>query len=203
MPPLPWKFDFEQARVGAPPFTWTGAGGKFSVQDQGGNKVLTKLTDIPLYARARTNFGAVDMANYTLQADVKVKETIIGEGDRAIHKAPDAGIINQRYVLEVKGTDQEICLHIWPTALPYSLNQTIPYKWKADEWYRLKLMVQQASDRAIVRGKVWPANEPEPQEWTVQIDDTVPNRNGNPGLWGFSNDHEIYYDNIIVTENKP
>ena len=106
-------------------------------------------------------------------------------------------------MLEIKGTDQEICLHIWPTALPYSLNQTIPYKWKADEWYRLKLMVQQASDRAIVSGKVWPANEQEPAEWTVQMDDTVPNRNGNPGLWGFSNDHEIYYDNIIVTENKP
>src|SRR5256885_12819663 len=92
MPPLPWKFDFEQARVGAPPFTWLGAGGKFSVQDQAGNKVLTKLTDIPLYARARTNFGSVEMANYTVQADVKVKETVIGEGDNALHKMPDAGI---------------------------------------------------------------------------------------------------------------
>jgi hypothetical protein len=203
MPPLPWKFDFEQARVNAPPFTWVGAGGKFSVQDQSGNKVLTKLTDIPLYARARTNYGSVDMANYTVQADVKVKETVIGEGERAIHKRPDAGIINQRYVLEIKGTDQECVLHIWPTALPYSLNHTIPYKWNADEWYRLKLMVQQESNRAIVKGKVWPANAPEPQEWTVQMDDTVPNKNGNPGLWGFSNDHEIYYDNIIVTENKP
>jgi hypothetical protein len=203
MPPLPWKFDFEQARVGAPPFTWTGAGGKFSVQDQGGNKVLTKLTDIPLYARARTNFGSVEMKNYTMQADVKVKETVIGEGDHVLHKMPDAGIIDQRYVLELLGTDQKIVLHIWPTALPYSLNQTIPYQWKADSWYRLKLMVQQDSDRAIVKGKVWPADQPEPAEWMVQMDDTVPNRNGNPGLWGFSNDHEIYYDNIIVTENKP
>ncbi|HEV8379221.1 MAG TPA: PQQ-binding-like beta-propeller repeat protein, partial [Tepidisphaeraceae bacterium] len=160
MPPLPWKFDFEQARVGAPPFTWTGAGGKFSVQDQNGNKVLTKLTDIPLYARARTNFGSVDMVNYTLQADVKVKETLIGEGDRAIRKAPDPGIINQRYVLELLGTDQKIVLHIWPTALPYSLNHTIPYQWKSDTWYRLKLQVQQASDKAIVKGKVWPADQP-------------------------------------------
>ena len=173
------------------------------MQEQGGNKALTKLTDIPLYARARTNFGSVEMANYTVQADVKVKETVIGEAGHEIHKMPDAGIIDQRYVLEIKGTNQEICLHIWPTALPYSLNQTVPYNWKADTAYRLKLMVQQASDRAIVKGKVWPASETEPQDWMVSMDDTVPNRNGNPGLWGFSNDLEIYYDNIIVTENKP
>jgi outer membrane protein assembly factor BamB len=202
LPPLPWKFDFEQARINAPPFTWTGAGGKFSVQDKNGEKVLTKLTDIPLYARARTNFGAVGMSNYTLQADVKLTETVIGEGERAIRRMPDAGIINQRYVLELMGVNQRISLHTWQTALPFSLHREVPFPTKANQWYRLKLQVQQAGDKAFIKGKVWPANETEPSEWLVQMEDTVPNKNGNPGLWGFSNDHEIYYDNILVTENQ-
>ena len=63
-PPLPWKFDFEQAPVGKPPLTWLGAGGKFAVVEdprRQKNKVLQKLFDIDLYYRARTNFGAVDM----------------------------------------------------------------------------------------------------------------------------------------------
>ena len=36
----------------------------------------------------------------------------------------------------------------------------------------------------------------------MRLEDPTPNRNGNPGLWGFSNDNEIYYDNIVVTDNK-
>ncbi len=31
--------------------------------------------------------------------------------------------------------------------------------------------------------------------------DETPNTHGSPGLWGFSNDHEIYYDNVLVTPN--
>ena len=45
------------------------------------------------------------------------------------------------------------------------------------------------------------SGEAEPKEWTIELEDPTPNRNGSPGLWGFSNDHEIYYDNIIVTPN--
>jgi hypothetical protein len=36
----------------------------------------------------------------------------------------------------------------------------------------------------------------------IDLEDPNPNRTGNPGLWGFSNDHEIFYDNIIVTPNE-
>ena len=75
-PPLPWKYDFEKAILNKPPLTWIGAGMKFAVHDlpENGkpNKVLTKLTDIPLFARARTYFGTPDMANYTIEGDVMV-----------------------------------------------------------------------------------------------------------------------------------
>jgi len=209
LPNLPWKMDFEQVPVGSPPLTWLGAGGKFAVQDLQGNKVLVKLIDPPghesippkaLYARARTNFGAVDMHDYTVQADVRATEIISGENK--IRKMPNAGIIDSRYVLELRGPDQEMVLFVWPTALWYSVHARAPLTWQANKFYRLKLRVEQAGDKAIAMGKVWPADGQEPADWAVKLEDPTPNRNGNPGLWGFSNENEIYYDNIVVTDNK-
>jgi hypothetical protein len=35
----------------------------------------------------------------------------------------------------------------------------------------------------------------------VTLIDENPNTQGSPGLWGFSNNQEIYYDNLTVTSN--
>ena len=202
LPPLPWKFDFEQDSIESPPLTWLGAGGKFAVRDDAGNKVLTKLTWFDLYYRARTNLGAADMGNYTLQADVKAGQKVIaGE-----NKIPDPGIINSRYVLVLLGNHQRLQIHVWPSTLPYSVNKTIPFAWQANKWYTMKLRVDPSAGKAIVRGKVWPKGEPEPDAWTIELEDTLPNREGNPGLFGHSMvgeaKCEIHYDNILVSENK-
>ncbi len=202
LPAQPWKFDFEQAAIGRPPLTWLGAGGKFAVHDDNGNKVLAKLNDLDLYYRARTNFGAEYMTNYTLQADVKVGSNVVS-GERHM---PDPGIINSRYVLVLLGNHQRLQIHAWPSALPESLNRTIDYKWEPGVWYTMKLRVEQAADKAVVRGKVWAKGQAEPEAWTVELEDPLPNRNGNPGLFGHSlvtpYKSAIYYDNIEVTENK-
>ena len=202
LPPLPWRFDFESNPLDKPPLTWLGAGGKFSVVADGTNKSLVKLTDFDLYYRARTNFGTADMANYTLQADVKVGQKVIA-GERQM---PDSGIINSRYVLELLGNHQRLQSHVWPPTLPYSLNKTIPYEWQADKWYTMKLQVQQSSGKAIARGKVWPKGESEPRQWTIELEDEMPNRCGNPGLFGHSlvgaAKSLIYFDNILVTANE-
>ena len=202
LPPLPWKIDFEQVDIESPPLTWLGAGGKFAVRDDAGNKVLTKLTWFDLYYRARTNFGAVDMTNYTLQADVKAGGKVIaGE-----NKIPDPGIINSRYVLVLLGNHQRLQIHVWPPTLPYSLNKTIAFPWQANTWYTMKLRVEQSASKAIVRGKVWPKGDSEPANWTIELEDTLPNLQGNPGLFGHSMvaeaKNDIHYDNIIITDNK-
>ncbi len=213
-PPLPWKIDFEAAPVGKPPLVWIGAGMKFAVREMPGptgpkNKVLVKLTDIPLFARARTYFGSEDMHDYTLQADVMVKEIVYDDAGTLVHKIPDVGIINSRYVLELKGSRQTLGLHSWPAALPrnevepgLATHTAVPFEFKAGTWYREKLTVSQEKDKAVMKGKVWKSGEPEPSDWTVQLEDYTPNRNGSPGFWGFSNDLEIYYDNIVVSENE-
>jgi hypothetical protein len=214
MPPLPWKFDFEKAPVGVPPLTWIGAGGKFAVRemDEDGkpNKVLVKLTIVPLYDRARTNFGTPDMTNYTIVSDVKAAEIVIPPPEGAAadakptHQMPDVGVIDSRYVLALNGNDQQLQIHVWPPALPYSTNKTIPFEWKPNTWYRMKLKVTQKEKTSLVQGKVWLAGQKEPENWTVELEDPLPLRTGNPGLFSYSfREIETYYDNILVTENQP
>jgi outer membrane protein assembly factor BamB len=202
LPKLPWTFDFEKAPVDKPPLTWLGAGGKFAVRELEGNKVLTKLTDIDLYARARTNFGTVDMAGNTLQADVRVGKKMSGSQAQM----PDAAIINNRYVLVLLGNHQSLEVHAWPSALPEAWHQRIPFKWEADKWYRLKLKVSDAGGKALVEGKAWSADAPEPETWNIRVEDQKPNAGGAPGLYGNSlvtpTKSEIYYDNITLTPNK-
>lgn len=211
LPPLPWKFDFEAAPVGKPPLTWLGAGGKYAVvQDPSNdkNKVLQKLYDIDLYYRARTNFGAVDMTDYTVQSDVMANEKIIA-GRRYV---PDGAVINQRYVLVMNGNNQRLQIHVWPSALPDPRNPsgsrhaTIDFPWDAKKWYSLKLQVTQEKDKAVARGKCWPVGTQEPKDWQLVLEDDIPNRTGNPGLFSVSlvgeQKSEVYYDNILVTDNK-
>ncbi|MDB5303557.1 MAG: Pyrrolo-quinoline quinone [Phycisphaerales bacterium] len=212
-PPLPWKIDFEKNILEKPPLTWIGAGMKFAVRElpvdgNPKNKVLTKLTDIPLYARARTYFGTPDMTDYTIEGDVQVKETVYEMDGKVVHKIPDAGVINSRYVLELKGSNQWLSLHGWPAALPpvelqpgWAVHSAVNFPWKANAWYHLKLTVEHRDGKAYCHGKAWPTGQPEPKEWTINLVDETPNLNGSPGLWGFSNDHEIYYDNVSVTPN--
>ena len=208
LPPLPWKIDFEQSPLESPPLTWLGAGGKFAVKEIDGTKALCKVPLVDLYYRARTNFGTPDMANYTLQADVRSGFKDMG-GQVQI---PDPGIINQRYVMMLYGNHQRLQIHVWAGALPTdmsgsaSLNRTIPFKWEPNKWYTMKLRVDQLADKAVARGKVWPRGEAEPEQWTIELEDPLPNRSGNPGLFGHSlvtpYKSEIYYDNILVTDNK-
>jgi len=206
-PPLPWKFDFTPTPTGAPPLTWLGAGGKFSVQELAGEKVLTKVPAVDLYYRARTNFGTPLMSDYTLQADVRAGVTEMG-GRRHI---PDPGVINQRYMLMLYGNHQRLQIHSWSGALATEqsgasgLQRTIPFEWQPDHWYRMKLRVDQAGDKAVARGKVWAVDAAEPEGWAIELEDSMPNRSGNPGLFGHSlvtpYKSEIYYDNVQVTSN--
>src|SRR5262249_44206787 len=156
MPSLPWKFDFSDTAVGRPPLTWTGAGTKFSAQEIEGQRALMKMTDIPLYARARTYFGSSDMKNYTIQADVRVTESTFEENGQTVRQIPDVGVINTRYVLELKGSKQTLGLHAWPAALPrderdsgLATHVAISFPWKANTWYRQKLTLTQQNGKTI------------------------------------------------------
>ena len=80
--------------------------------------------------------------------------------------------------------------------------KTIPFTSKPDVWYRMKMRVDATDSQAVIRGKVWPREEPEPKNWTLEVEDPRPNREGSPGIYGWSS-ADIFYDNILVTKNTP
>ena len=56
---------------------------------------------------------------------------------------------------------------------------------------------------------MWPRREAEPKEWSVEVVDPSPNREGSPALYGYLTGYiegqwmtDAYFDNVRVTPNK-
>ena len=55
----------------------------------------------------------------------------------------------------------------------------------------------------VVRAKAWKKQDPEPEAWTLEAPHQQANKNGCPGLFGFSaQDMRVYIDNILVRPNN-
>jgi hypothetical protein len=155
-------------------------------------KMLVKLSDNPFLRRARVFMGPAAWSNYTVEADVLATEKRRQMGD--------AGVIAQRYVLTLFGNGQRLDLQPWQANAARTVHK--PFKWAANAWYRMKLKVQNAADGTTkVQGKVWPAAEPEPGEWTIEHVDRLPHRNGAPGIY-VDAPNEVMFDNVNVTPNS-
>jgi outer membrane protein assembly factor BamB len=192
-PPLPWSETFDAYAANSLPPTWVNTTMKFGVRDQNGNKVLAKLTEgSSLLSRARAYMGPSEWSNYTVEADVNATTKRRQQGD--------AGVIAQRYVLTLYGNSQ--MLHLEPWQPETVRTKSMPFAWKPDTWYRLKLEVANLPDGTTrARGKAWPAGEPEPSAWMIERLDPIPNRQGAPGIFG-NGLAELYFDNIKVYANK-
>jgi hypothetical protein len=201
VPRLPYQQDFEKVPEGRTPPGWINAQGKFAVANKGGSKALKKLANNsnPLLARAYAFIGMPSLTNYAIQADLL--------GVRKRGELPDMGLVANRYTLFLDGNKQRLRIVSWE-ALP-RVDKTIPWEWKPDVWYRMKLTVEVQGDKALIRGKVWDRNNPEPAAWAIQFEDPTPNREGSPALYGYAtaileneSGTEIFYDNVSVTPNK-
>ena len=193
LPPLPWNEDFESYAPDSVPLHWVNATGKYAVRDLEGNKVLVKLpTNLPFVRRARTIIGPQDWSNYTVQADVRAIERRRQMGD--------GGVVAQRYSLILFGAHQRVKLEAWQPETERTVQ--VPFAWKGDTWYRMKLEVQNLPGGKVrARGKVWSAAEAEPQDWLVERIDPIGNTRGSSGLYGDA-PFDIYYDNLKITANK-
>ena len=192
-PPLPWSENFESMAVDSVPSTWVNATLKFKVRDMNGNKVLVKTTEgSSLLSRARAYFGPSDWSNYTIEADVNASQKRRQQGD--------AGVMAQRYGLVLFGNSQSLHIESWQPEIKRTVS--IPFEWKPDKWYRMKLEVQNLPDGTVrARGKVWLATDTEPGAWMIERIDPIPNRQGAPGIFG-SALAEIYFDNLKVYRNN-
>ena len=114
---------------------------------------------------------------------------------------PDMGLIAQRYTLDLMGNSQQLQIRFWPPQVARRFSKTIPFPWQGDKWYTMKFSASTQNGKAVLRGKVWPRGEKEPDKWTIEATDDVPNLQGSPGLFGQSSVSEIYIDNVLVTPN--
>jgi hypothetical protein len=189
VPDLPWTFDFDE--LSQPPITWVGARYRHVIREVDGDNAMVKVTTIPKGTRSRCWFGHSDLSDYTIQAEVK---GAIQDG-----KMPDIGVIAQGYAMDLQGASQQLQVRSWVTQL--RMAQTLDFAWKPNTWYAIKLSVRNENGKAIVRGKVWPKDQSEPGDWTIEAVDEAPVTSGSPGLYGNAKDAEIYLDNIRVYTN--
>ena len=181
-PPTPFAY---------PPLPWIGARFKFEVREKDGNKCLVKTIDNPFFQRAMVFLGTPDLKNYTIEADV------MSEGNK--RKMSDVGLINQRYLIMLKGNEKMLEI----TSNQELLRSEVPLAWEPDAWYHLKARVDVAQDGSgVIRAKAWKRDGPEPDKWTSELPVRHANANGCPGLFGFSPQAQrVYIDNIAVTPN--
>ena len=187
IPPLPWQEDFELIEVGKSPPHWVRATNRFVVREMDGNKILVKPPARRGLHRSNVYIGPPNMKNYTVQVDLL--------GTKPKRNMPDMGLIANRYTLEMQGNHQRLQVLSWRSDL--RMAKWIDFKWEPNVWYTMKMTVDIVDDTAHVKGKVWAKGEPEPEEWTVIVEDPLPNREGSPGIYGYS-PAEIYYDNLKV-----
>jgi outer membrane protein assembly factor BamB len=198
MPNLPIKQDFESVTLSEtnlegtpysyPPLPWIGARFKFDVRELEGNKVMAKTTDNRFFQRAMVFIGTPEMRNYTIQADV------MSDGNR--RKMSEVGIINQHYLIVLKGNEQKLEINSNQDRLRVAQD----FKWTPKIWYRLKARVDRNADgSAVVRAKAWKRDEAEPDDWTIEVPHKTAHQQGCPGLFGFSpQDMRVFIDNIEV-----
>jgi hypothetical protein len=176
-----------------PPSQWLGVRVKWEVREVVGDKVLAKTINNPLFLRALGTIGHPSASNYTMLVDIR------SDGNR--RTLSSAGVVNQRYLIVLKGNHQEIEV----TSNEERIKESVPFAWQAGKWYTLKSRVDVAADGSgVVRAKCWPRDEPEPETWTIEVKHAHAHTHGAPGLFGFAlqSRFRVYIDNIRVIPNE-
>ncbi|MFO0814819.1 MAG: PQQ-binding-like beta-propeller repeat protein [Gemmatales bacterium] len=207
-PVLPFEEDFEQVDLDRIPTGWINLAGKFrTVKLNDGTRVMKKLANNPnpLLARAYGYLGTPDQSEYTISADIMgtAKE------ENKIVNMPNMGLANCRYLLSIDGTKQKLNVGSWESRRRVEASQD--FVCKPGVWYSFIFKVTQVGDKAMCYGKVWQKGMPEPEEWTIKLEDPSPNRNGAPAVYAYStaiptngkgDGTETFFDNVKVVPNK-
>ena len=191
---LPWEETFESMADKSTPPGWVNAGGPgpLAVTTLDGQKVLQKTPTNTLFKRGRIFIGPVEWSNYTMQADVSAPTRR--------RMMADIGITVQRHSLVLYGTTQKLKLEPWEPETQRSV--VVPFAWKPDAWYTLKLRVENLPNGAVrARGKAWPKGDAEPAAWQIDKTDPIGNRQGAPGFF-IDAEFGAYIDNLKITANE-
>ena len=191
--PLPWTENFDSYADGAIPPGWANTvPGRLVVATLDGQKVLQKEPLNTIFQRGRTFIGPTNWSDYTFQADVRAPQRR--------RQMADVGITAQRYSLVLYGTTQQLKIEPWEPETQRTV--TVPFAWKPDTWYRLRLRVENLPYGQVrARGKAWAATDSEPAEWMIDKTDPIGNREGAPGLF-INAPFGAYLDNFSLSKNQ-
>jgi hypothetical protein len=186
-----WTWDFEKfTGVGVPP-TWIRAFAKLKPAKLDNNTVMA-VAGISDTTKGRPShtvwLGSPTMKNYTIQADVRIKQQR--------RQLANIGVSANRYSFVIKGNQGQLQTYSWPPHLHNS--KEVPFKIEADVWYTLKFKVDVRDGKAFLFGKAWKTGEKEPEAWTLEHVDPHPNESGSPGLCFYAIT-DCMYDNVKVT----
>jgi len=185
--------DDSSAKVARPPSHWLGSGPKWDIRQVGDTQIVAKTLADPIFQRTFGFFGHPDWHDYTIEADMMV------DGSRRMISS--IGVVNQRYLLLLKGNYQELEIQSNHERVKHS----VPFAIRPGVWYRLRMRCDNGSDGSVtIRGKAWPRDEAEPEGWTIEYTHANGHRHGAAGLFGFSiNDRfKVFMDNLAAHPNQ-
>ncbi|MEQ8766352.1 MAG: PQQ-binding-like beta-propeller repeat protein [Planctomycetota bacterium] len=185
-------YEEEGVMMNFPPSHWFSSRPKWEVRELEGEKVLAKRLDNTLFQRSMVMISDPDISDYTAQID------IMSDGNRRAMSS--AGLVHQRYLIELKGNARELEI----TSNDERIKEAVKYVWKPKVWYRLKSKVENQPDGSTwVRAKVWPRDEDEPEAWTIEYHHKNGHRHGSFGIIGYTpqSRNRVYVDNLMVTPN--
>ena len=193
--PTNWNVIEAPTPFAYPPLAWNGARFRFEVRKapgEGENLALCKSIDNKLFQRGQVFIGHPDMKNYTIEADV------MSEGNK--RKMSDIGLINQRYLVILRGNAKEIEL----SSNLERIKETKPFTMTPNEWHRLKVRVDADKDgSATVRAKAWKKADAEPEAWNIEFKHKNAHQNGAPGFFSLTpQEQRAWIDNVSVTANN-
>ncbi|HSU68159.1 MAG TPA: hypothetical protein VLJ39_14875, partial [Tepidisphaeraceae bacterium] len=170
--PQKYSIDFQKSEVGKAPDDFMILDGTFAVREVDGNKCLELAPD-PI-----GNFGALFGPDALVATDVIARIWSASTGKRFPEigiGTNDAGgyklfVLPARHVLELRKGDDAIA--------------SAPFDWTSGSWTRLRLRVEPKDKTWLIQGKAWPADQKEPEAWTVHFQDTDAPPAGKASIWG-------------------
>lgn len=180
------KNDFEKEQVGSIPKDILVVDGKFSVKEENGNRFL-EVQGTPLDVHG-VLFGEDKVDGVEVSA--RIRGTPTGK------RYPSFGIgLNgiSGYKLRVSPGRRTVAI-----VRGEEIKKEIPFKWISSEWTHLKLQAYNTGEnRWVIEGKVWNANEKEP-DWMIKYEDSEPPPSGKASIWGIPfSSTPIQFDDII------
>jgi outer membrane protein assembly factor BamB len=204
-PGLPINESFDKMKPSEPPPGWIGMDVTTKVVEKDGQIVLHKMAENPSapYSRVRAYSGEPIPAGYTVMADLMAEAK---EGGRT-PVLSDMGVINDRYKMILLGHEQALRVVSW-SPQP-RIQKDVPFPWEPKVWYRAKFSVDVKDGKGVVRAKVWPRDQKEPEGWTLEMSDPCPNMEGAPGLYVYTkgttqkrHGSSVFLDNYQVMRNE-